>query len=493
MRAVAKSRGIPIVELAPVIGWGAGAFTFVDVEALRTAREGPARPRDAALILHTSGTTARPKAVSFTHADLCIWATSIASAFELTAEDCCLSIMPLFHAHGLVTAVLSSLLQGGSSICIPAFDGDEFFRWLQSYSPTWYTAVPAIHQVILERTEFHREAIARCPLRFVRSCSAALRPELMIRLEKALNAPVLDSYGITEVAHLITSNPLPPHRRKSGSVGVPTGPKVGIMDESGHLLGKGETGEIVVRGSDLTPGYVNNPEANESAFTDGWLRTGDRGYFDDDGYLFIRGRVNEVINRGGEKVTPLEVDEVLLEHPAVAEAVTFAVPHPTLGEDVAVAVTLRAGASATEGELRDLAFDRLADYKVPTQVVIVSEIPKGPTGKLLRIDLAESLAADLEGQFVQPRNAVEEVLVAIWREVLGVKKLGVYANFFALGGDSLSATQLLSRIKAAFGVELSVATTFRAPVLRDQALVVEEHLLRGVEQLDEEQARRLVE
>jgi acyl-CoA synthetase (AMP-forming)/AMP-acid ligase II/acyl carrier protein len=491
-RTVAQAHAVPVIELSPVPEAEAGIFTLTGDGRPGAADGGFTQPDDVALVLHTSGTTSRPKIVPLTHTNLCVSAHNIQRAFELTSSDRCLNVMPLFHIHGLIGAVLSSLASGASVVCTPGFRASEFFGWLDSFEPTWYTAVPTMHQAVLEGVASNRDAIARRPLRFIRSCSASLPPTVMADLETAFNAPALESYGMTEAAHQMTSNPLPPRQRKPGSVGVPTGLDVAIMDEAGHLLPAGETGEIVIRGANVTRGYENNPAANESAFTDGWFRTGDQGYLDGDGYLFITGRIKEIINRGGEKVAPREVDEVLLDHPAVAQAVTFAVPHATLGEDVAAAVVLRENASVTEKELRELAFARLAGFKVPSQVLIVDEIPKGPTGKLQRIGLAEKLAAKLRAEFVAPRSLAEKALAAIWAEVLGIERVSVHDNFFALGGDSLKATQVASRVRTAFDVELPLGTVFREPTLAGLALVVEEILIEEVEALTEEEAQRLI-
>ena len=492
-RAVAQTRGIPIIELSPAFEAEAGTFTLTGNERSSAADGGFAPPDDVVLVLHTSGTTSRPKIVPLTHTNLCTSAQNVRSALGLSHSDRCLNVMPLFHIHGLVAAILSTLASGASVVCTPGFDAPKFFEWLEAFRPTWYTAVPTMHQAILERAASNRDDIASCPLRFIRSCSASLPPRLMSELESVFNVPVLESYGMTEAAHQITSNPLPPRQRKSGSVGVPTGPAVAIVDEADDPLPTGETGEIAIRGANVMGGYENNPEANESAFTNSWFRTGDQGFLDSDGYLFITGRIKEIINRGGEKIAPREVDEVLLDHPAIAQAVTFAVPHATLGEDVAVAVVLQENASATEREIRELAFARLADYKVPSQVVIVDEIPKGPTGKLQRLGLAEKLAPKLEAEFVAPRNPAEEALARIWAEVLGVERVGVYDNFFASGGDSLRATQVVSRVRATFGVEFPLTTTFSEPTVAYQALMIEDLLMSEIEELTEEEARRLAE
>jgi acyl-CoA synthetase (AMP-forming)/AMP-acid ligase II len=389
-RDVAARRKIPILELAPAPGAGAFALSG-GTPGARPALAGPAQPGDIALVLHTSGTTSRPKMVPLTHRNLVASARHIGSTLGLTPADRCLNIMPLFHIHGLIGCVASSLAAGGSIYCSPGFNALRFFSWLAEAGATWYSAVPTMHQAILARGERNREIVAANPLRFIRSSSASLPPQVMAALEALFGCPVIESYGMTEATHQMTSNPLPPAARKPGSVGRAAGPEVAIMDEAGRLLPAGTIGEIVIRGPNVTPGYHANPAANESAFAHGWFHTGDQGWLDDEGYLTITGRIKELINRGGEKISPREVDEVLLDHPAVAQAVTFALPHDKLGEDVAAAVVLREGASAEERELRDFAAKRLADFKVPRKIVFLAEIPKGATGKLQRIGLAAKL------------------------------------------------------------------------------------------------------
>jgi oxalate---CoA ligase len=319
-----------------------------------------------------------------------------------------------------------------------------------------------------------------------------LPPQVMTQLESTFNAPLIEYYGMTEAASPITCNPLPPRSRKSGSAGIAAGVEVAIMDEAGHLLPAGVTGEIIIRGANVMSGYERNPAANVEAFTRGWFRTGDQGYLDEGGYLFIKGRLKEIINRGGEKISPREVDEVLLDHPAVAQAVTFAVPHATLGQDIAAAVVLREGASATEREIRALALARLADFKVPSQIVVVDEIPKGPTGKPQRIGLAEVLAARLKAELTAPRNSLEAALVQIWSEVLGIEQVGIHDNFFMHSGDSLLAMQVISRIQSAFQVDLPLDAIFLEPTIAGLAQIVADQIAADVDALSEQEVQRLV-
>ena len=390
-RAAAAERGIPVLELAPDRA-AAGLFALSGAAAPAPAlRPGPAAAGDAALVLHTSGTTSRPKRVPLTHANLCASARNIDAALALGAADRCLNVMPLFHIHGLIASVLASLAAGGAVVCAPGFNALRFFAWLKGCRPTWYTAVPTMHQAILARAARNADAAANAGLRFIRSSSAALAPQTMRALEAAFRAPVIESYGMTEACHQMTSNPLPPRARKPGTVGLAAGPEVAAMREDGSLAAPGETAEIVIRGANVTSGYENNPRANAEAFRGGWFRTGDEGRFDAEGYLTISGRIKEIINRGGEKIGPREVDEALLEHPAVAQAVAFALPHDKLGEDVAAAVVPRAGGAPSERELRAFVGARLAAFKVPRRIVFLEEIPKGPTGKVRRIGLAKTL------------------------------------------------------------------------------------------------------
>jgi acyl-CoA synthetase (AMP-forming)/AMP-acid ligase II len=347
---------------------------------------------DIALILHTSGSTGRPKRVPLSHANLTISAQNVARHYQLTKDDASLCVMPLFHVHGLVASTLATLATGGTVVVPAKFSPLSFWRVARDYGVTWYSAVPTLHQLLLARVQPGDAKPAGAEkLRFIRSCSASLPPQVMHDLEAAFGAPVLEAYGMTEASHQMSSNPLPPGDRLPGSVGRGTDVLVSIMDTQGNHLKPGEHGEVVIKGPNVTRGYENNPEANASSFTDGWFRTGDQGFLNDAGYLTLVGRLKELINRGGEKISPREIDEVLLAHPAVAEAVAFGVVHPTWGEEVAAAVVLRE-AGATEADLLAYCKERLADFKRPKHIHITQTIPRTATGKIQRRIVAQAFA-----------------------------------------------------------------------------------------------------
>ncbi|MDQ3196302.1 MAG: AMP-binding protein [Pseudomonadota bacterium] len=474
--AVAHKHRIPVLELNVVEGAPAGVFRLSGSALPRTANAGFAAAEEVALLLHTSGTTSRPKLVPLLHANLCASARNVAHTLALTESDRCLSVMPLFHIHGLIGALLSSIYAGSAVVCAPGFDASRFFAWADATSPTWYTAVPTMHQAILEHASEYSDFLARRSLRLIRSSSAALPPRVMAELEAVFAAPVIEAYGMTEAAHQMASNPLPPGARKPGSVGRAAGPEIAITDASGAMLSPGQTGEIAIRGGNVMPGYASNCAApvdpNVAAFSAGWFRTGDQGYLDGDGYLFITGRLKEIINRGGEKISPREIDEALLNHPAIAQAVAFAVPHALLGEDLAAAVVLKQNTQATEREIREFLFGCLADFKVPSQVLIVDQIPKGATGKVQRIGLVDKLADVLTKARIAPRNEIERIIAELYAEVLKTVEFGVDDNFFALGSDSLRAAQVAVRIQAIFDIDLTSALIFKQPTVAELAVAV---------------------
>ncbi len=470
LRDLARRRDLRVVDVATTDGAPAGTFRFSEGRG----GAGEAREDATALVLHTSGTTARPKIVPLTHGLLTLSAGNVASTLELTAGDRCLNVMPLFHIHGLVAALLSSLSAGASVICTPGFHAPSFQGWLSELEPTWYTAVPTMHQAVLAR-----KASPVPSLRFVRSSSAALPPRVHEGLEEAFGVPAIEAYGMTEAAHQMTSNPLPPGERKAGSVGLPTGIEIALLGADGEPVPAGQEGRVAIKGPTVFSGYESNAEANAESFVDGWFLTGDEGTLDDDGYLFLRGRSKEIINRGGEKVAPAEVEDAILGHPDVLQAVSFAVPDTRLGEDVGAAVVVNEGSHVTEHELQERVASRLADFKVPSVVLFVDDIPKGPTGKLQRIGLAERLGIVEEArtsrqEYVAPRTPLERELAELWATTLDVERVGVDDDFFSLGGDSILGAEILASIAERNGRVLPLTTLMWAPTLGAFATLVED-------------------
>ncbi|MGB7946323.1 MAG: AMP-binding protein, partial [Candidatus Binatia bacterium] len=477
--AVTQRHRIPVVELDSALHTSAGLFTLRASGRALSGGQDRLAPDHVALILHTSGTTSKPKRVPLTHRNLCASAYAVRDALELTSADRCLGVMPLFHIHGLVGGLLSSLAAGASFAATPKSDPSYFFDSIKAFKPTWYTAVPTFHQAILRHAGEHAETVKAGPLRLIRSSSAPLPQRVMTQLEEVFSAPVIEAYGMTEASHQITSNPLPPGERKIGSVGVPTRTEVAIVNEAGDFLAAGGRGEVVIRGANVTAGYEPQ-EANAESFINGWFCTGDLGYLDAAGYLFLTGRLKEIINRGGEKISPREIDETLLDHPDVLQAAAFATPHPSLGEDIAAVVVTREPGKTTEASLRDYLTCRVAAFKVPARVLIVDEIPKGPTGKINRKGLAEAFAERLQVGFAAPKNDLEVLLANIYAEVLKVPRIGVNDNFFLLGGDSLRAMQVISRVRSLFSVNLPIATLFLKTTVAELA----EEIAALVEALD---------
>jgi acyl-CoA synthetase (AMP-forming)/AMP-acid ligase II len=348
------------------------------------------KPDDTALILHTSGTTSRPKRVPLSHANLMTSSRNVAETYQLTPDDVSLCVMPLFHVHGLVASTFGTLFTGGTVVVSTRFNPLSFWTDVREHRVTWYSAVPTIHQVLLARIKAGTRPAGAEHLRFIRSCSAALPPKMMAEGEEKFGVPMLEAYGMTEAAHQMASNPLPPGARKPGSVGCGTAVSIAILNKAGDLLPAGATGEVSIKGPNVFGGYEGNPEANASSFSNGWFRTGDQGYLDPEGYLTLVGRIKELINRGGEKISPREIDEVLLAHPAVAEAVCFGIGDRVYGEEVAAAVVL--SASATEAELISHCRASLADFKCPKVIYLLEAIPRTATGKIQRRNVAAEVA-----------------------------------------------------------------------------------------------------
>jgi len=451
--ATAHRRGISVLELqrcvpnqAPVLD-GPGT--------MESGRGEVAAPDAVLLVLQTSGTSGLPAFVRLTHRNVAAASLAIADTLELEANDRALSVMPLAHIHGL-SAIFASLMSGGSVVCAPDFSAPAFFGWLAASRPTWYTAAPTIHQTVLDEARVrHADGGS---LHFIRSASAPLPRELAEALERVLRVPVIEAYGMTEASPQIASNRRPPHARKPGSVGKPAGPEVAILGGDGVSVAPGATGEIAIRGDNVC--------------TEGWLRTGDLGYVDGDGDLFLTGRQSDVINRGGEKIAPLEIESVLLGHPDVVDAVTFAVPHRTLGEGVAAAVVLRNGADVSDLAIRAFVAERLAPFKVPHPILRVPEVPTGATGKRQRRLLAAHFGLTPTSRPSGATRAVsplEATVAGVLGEVLGRDPLDRHTNFFVAGGDSLSATHAILRLRDACAVDLALDTLFTRPTVAELA------------------------
>ena len=499
-RAIAEANGTAVIRLTPVDDAEAGIFTL-NGDAL-IGRDGGtcSESGDLALILRTSGTTSRPKIVPLTQANLTASAENVATSLALSSDDRCLNVMPLFHIHGLVAGLLASVWAHASVICPPGFAGGAFFRWVDEFRPSWYTAVPTIHQEILRLAPQDRDTVDGHRFRFIRSASAALPLQVLTQLEAVFGAPVIEAYGMTEAAHQIASNPLPPGDRVPGSVGLATGCEFAVLDEHGTLLPPGQPGEVVIRGRNVTRGYENNPAANAHAFVNGWCRTGDLGTIDDRGYLSLTGRLKEIINHGGEKIAPREIEDVLLEHPDVQEAAVFAMPHDTLGETIGAAVVPCDGSTLKEVDVRAFALTHLPDFKVPTRIVMLTEIPKGPTGKVQRTELGNRLAAELAVTYEAPAEGLEQLSATVFQDVLQRDRIGRHDNFFALGGDSLRAMQVAARLISELGLEVPSTTLFHHPtpaslaadltrLQQDQEIA---SLAAELQQLPEDDANRLL-
>lgn len=458
-RDVAKALDIAVIDFVPGPKDDLGGCEFAGPTVAPANRGGASRGEDDAFILLTSGTAARPKTVPLTQRNVCLSAHNAGRVLSLAPHDRLLNVLPLFHAHGLISGLLTALAAGSSVICTEGFDAASFFGWMRELQPTWYTAVPTIHRALLTAAEADPDRVRSSSLRVIRSASASLAPAILNGLEATFGVPVLETYGMTEAASQIAANPF--DLRKIGSVGRAAGPEIAIMDENGRPLASGERGEIMLRGPNMSRGYYNDEAATQAAFRDGWFRTGDLGYLDADGYLFIVGRIKDVINRGGQKISPLEVEEVLLSHPAVLEAGVFAVPHPKLGENVAAVVVLRPNSEATSDQLRQFARKRLAAYKVPSLIRSVAALPKGASGKVKRNALAELIATAEDADAAQlPRNALETQLAEIWAALLELPQVGIDQDIFALGADSLAVTQMRSRLRERFGVDFSFEDIF---------------------------------
>jgi acyl-CoA synthetase (AMP-forming)/AMP-acid ligase II/thioesterase domain-containing protein/acyl carrier protein len=470
--AVAEDRQVPVIEAVPTGGGRLGLDFHAPRIGPRVSVAEP-EPDAPAFILRSSGTTAQPKLIPFSHRNMLAAAARWQTWFRLTAEDRCLAVSAPYYSHGLKVSIFTPLLTGGS-IAFPA-NGSlvDPREWFGALRPTWYSAGPTLHRAVLDVARSRADVLGARALRFVSSGGAPLPSRVQEGLEEVLGVPVLEHYGSSEAAQIAANVPLP-GASKRGTVGRPWPDTLAIVGQDGRPLPPGQQGEVRVRGATVTPGYLGNTETGEAAFVEGWLRTGDIGSLDDDGFLTLHGRLRELINRGGEKISPQEIDSALLRHPAVVEAAAFAVPHPRLGEDVAAAVVLRPGSTAEAADLREFLRRELVSFKVPRRILILDQLPKGVAGKVQRRRLSERFAAEA-GDSVSPSSpaqekrssTLEDELLAIWRRLLQSDALTIDDSFFDKGGDSLLATEMLIETEKLLGHVIPESVMVEAETIRE--------------------------
>lgn len=467
----ARGAGVPILTVANA----EAAPLRIRKQTKAGAGGRPARQiAGKGIVLGTSGTTGAAKLVPLSAAKLMAAADLVANSLQLTEHDLGLEVMPLHHIHGLVAGLLAPLSRGARTVIVEELDPVRILELAAETNASWYTAVPTLHQSILRAAETHPDLAAACRFRFIRSSSSSLPGSVRRALQDVFSAEVIEAYGMTEASHQICSQGRG-HSGPPGTVGVPPKGTVRVCDTGAVALPDGKRdwqrdgkrdrhpGEIMIRSERVTDGYLDNPSANAAGFSGGWLRTGDIGRIEPDGSLRLIGRVKEIINRGGAQVAPAEVEEALLSQPGVAEAAVFGVAHDTLGQDVAAAVVLSGAAASTASGLRGALFDLLSEYKVPSKILPVPELPKSPTGKLRRIEMEVLLAESLRGTYQAPQTPLEDLTAALFHDVLKLDRVSRHQDFFLSGGDSLSGAGLVARLNAAFGTTISADRLFRYP------------------------------
>lgn len=468
---LSERQSIPQLQVILCPEQPSGTFQLEGITSFSPSQDDWAQPEDDALIVMTSGSTGQPKLVPITQDSLCYSCFETSNFLQLNPQDICLNVLSLFHVHGLISNFLLPLSAGGKVVLPGSFDPNYFLDWLRESQATWYSVSPTIHLAILRAIAKNSLKVKNHALRFIRSGSAPLKPQVIEELEQQLAVPLIQGYGMSEIA-LFTNTLFPSEQgkhRHQGYLKICRDSELAIADELGNFVPNGTVGEIIARGRNVMAGYINNPAANKAAFREGWFRTGDLGWLDGEGYLYLAGRLKDIINRGGNKVAPQEVDNALMQFPEVEEVGTFAVPHPRLGEDVITAVVLKPAIQITGQDLRALLFNQLAEFKIPSQIVIVDQIPRGRTGKIQRNKLAEKFAQQLQSEYAPPRNELESALAELFTQVLNLNRIGIYDNFFRLGGDSLLGTQLISRICQIFAVNIPIRTLFELPTVAELA------------------------
>ncbi|MGZ8267403.1 MAG: non-ribosomal peptide synthetase, partial [Burkholderiales bacterium] len=471
LRAAARRCGVAEADLVPNFGAPAGMFALeLGHERESLTREASSRP-DWAYLLTTSGTTGRPKIVPWSHRSLELFAQQLGNCLQIAQHDTGCHLVPMHHSHGLVVALMIPLLRGSSVVCLPESDIDGFFAALEQHRLTWLTAVPAVHREILRRVPDFPEVVADNCLRVMKVSAGRLEPEEIDRIERVFDVPLLVGYGMTE-ARMIAHEPLPPRVRKRGSVGVPVCNEVAVMSETGALCATGDVGEVVVRGPLVFDGYFDEPEDTAAMFVEGWFRTGDLGRFDEDGYLYLVGRIKEIINRGGEKIAPAEIDAAIAPIQGIREVATFAIPHQSLGEEIAAAVVVDSTVAILASDIIEQVRQRLGPKRVPRHIYFVDRLPRTDSGKIRRSELtrrfglgearAPSTGETSVSAIQRSESPLEAALMGLWSSVLEVSPVGIDDDFFVLGGDRLRAAQLLTTVKSLFGIDLPVELMFRS-------------------------------
>ena len=473
MRKVAENLELKIIELCRDHEGSFKLESHLVPRPVASFTGGPDFGGDIACILQTSGTTRLPKLAPISHQNVLASAERLKVWLDLSPTDRCLSVASPYYSHGLTVTVFTPLLTGGS-IAFPehpmTFDIESSFH---RFKPTWYSASPTLHQFILDKARGHPNPRAMHYLRFILSGGMKLSEPLRKNLESLFGAPVLDHYGSTETAQM-ACNQLGPRQRKAGSCGKPWPGTLMIVGDDNESLPPGMRGEILATGPTVISGYLEDPDANSSTFVERWLRTGDIGSLDEEGFLTIHDRKKDLINRGGQKISPAEIDGVLLEHPAVIEAAAFPVPDPRLGEDIAVAIVQRPNAGLSIEEMESYLAHRLAPYKMPTRIFSFECLPKGATGKISRQQLSNYVAnLEVEQLPAQVRSPgfveLERQLLSLWQTVLKSKALTMDDNFFDAGGDSLQAVEILTELDRIIGHPVPSAILFEAPTVRQLA------------------------
>ena len=475
-RRAAEEKGIAIIEVTQP---REGTLGFAIVEPpIRTAatldESDEPDPNAPAFILQTSGTASEPKLIPFSHSNMLATAARVQAWFNLSPQDRCLSVTPVFYSHGLKVTVFAPLLSGGTAVFPADASKFDYAEWFTFLKPTWYSAGPTLHRLILDATNWRADAKTGQSLRFVLSGGAPLPPNVLEGLQNTFGVPVVEHYGSSEAAQ-ISANLPPPGPSKPGTCGVPPPDTIAIVGDDGRRLPPGKLGEILVGGPTVISGYLDAPELNRASFLDGWFRSGDIGSIDEDGFLTLHGRKTDVINRGGEKISPLEIDDALMRHPAVLEAAAFAVPHPRLGEDVVAAIVLRPGMTTTSVELRKYLQEQVAPFKVPRRIFFRDHLPKGTTGKVLRRRLTESweemhatdtqVAPSLDESRLADNDLVKE-LTNLWERLLRTAPVSLDDDFFEKGGDSLLVMEMLSELEWRTGLTIPSSILFEATTIR---------------------------